>query len=271
MANTTFDESGQALSSADDAFVGPVLGPLIDDQAYVGDELIGYAEYGVVDHVEVFGSLPLKYSRVNWNLATDLMSPVQHTSIGPGDLSGGVRAGIKEGGFAGSAALAVRLPLYDVRPQALNQGPGNADFFDDKVPQGEGTVDVELPLGLGYGGGLGWVQFEGAPRVRSGGYSIVTSGRFQAGIKPISQVAVFGAVDGRTFLPTGTREFVFRDEFDKGPTIIDRVKSLSAGGGLLIKPLDDEPYGGIVEATTMLMGARASKTSAFQLSFFMEL
>lgn len=219
-----FDEAGAARPQASEPFLGSLAG-LFSEGRLLGVEAGLYAEVGVARGLELIGALPVRAVSNRWSFARGPSEDLVQDNLGFGDATLGGRAGGPVGRFALSGHATVRLPLYDNGPDRLNLEAGNADFYDDRVPLGPGTIDLDLGGGAGTGLGLadGWTLVEAGVRLRDRGYSTALPGRLQAGVHPAPPVATWLELDGLVSLGDGEAPDFFRDPWGKGPVVIDHA------------------------------------------------
>jgi hypothetical protein len=275
-ATHTFDEGGHALPMASPHFLGDAA-PLFERGRFTGHELGAYVEAGAARHVEVFGSLPLRASLATWDWAVPGNEPIHHTQLGAGDAVAGARYGRVGNGGAWSLSGSLRVPLYDNAPEALNQGAGNSDFVDDRPPLGQGTVDIDVGGAAGVSlGGRGWALAEAGLRLRDRGYASQIPARAQVGWSVVQQAAPIADIEGLWTVGTGTVPTTWRDAFEKGPVIVDGVRRLTLGGGLLVRPFAGEVgtrlhgLGAIARASAVVSGARTARSVGGTVSVFWE-
>jgi hypothetical protein len=128
----------------------------------------------------------------------------------------------------------VRLPLYDNATGVLRMEPGNADFYDDRIPLGNGTIDVDLSVGGGTSWSWGWALLEAGGRVRNRLYSAALPGRLQVGVRPVQPIAVWASADSQLSLGNGDAPDFYIDEWGKGPLVVDNQSFLGASVGFSV-------------------------------------
>lgn len=225
---------GTVVEQTDEALLGAIA-PLFDDARFSSTEVSAYGELGVLRGFEVFGSVPIRFVQNRWSLAAGTYPDIVHENAGLGDVVVGARVGRTWTGLAASGYANIRAPLYNNRPPTLNVAPGNADFEDDRVPLGPGTLDVDVGGGLGYGLRVGWGLAEVGVRLRSSQMSTMVPARVQVGVKPIPRVAAWVGADLTASLGDGAAPDFYRDEWGKGPVVIDNTSSLVVGAGTIIE------------------------------------
>lgn len=273
-ASTSFDPSGARLDLAHRRFLGERLSSVFADGHFASTELGAYVEYGLIAHVEVFGSLPVRVASSRWQWALGDNPDVVLGNVGLGDAQLGLRSGTTVGPVALSIAAAGRAPLYNNAPDALNQGPGNSDFYDDRIPLGEGTIDLDLTGGVGVSFGEGWAQVETGVRLRNRQYSTMLPGRAQLGLQPIRAFGL--TLDGEWLvtLHDGAAPDFYIDRWGKSPTILDGQQHVKVGGGVFVRPLGrarDEALRELglgLRGATMPWGRRTAAATSLTLAVF---
>lgn len=232
-STSMFAGNGTLRDTASAPFVGDVA-PLFERSRYLGLDLSTYGEVGLGRGVEVVASAPIRYTTQAWHWSVGASDPIVHRNLGFGDLALGGRIGTVLGGVALSLYAGGRVPLYDNAPDALGTAPGNSDFYDNRIPLGQGTIDGEALAGLGTGLGLwdGWVLFEGGVRGRNRRYSTQLPGRLQLGVQP-GPISPWIGASGTVSLGNGAAPDFFLDAYGKGPTVPDNASWLTAEAGLL--------------------------------------
>jgi hypothetical protein len=253
-------ESGQVYLPAeglvpqtDEALLGTIA-PLFDDGRFAATDLGGYAEVGVGHGFEVYGSLPVRWVQNRWSFAEGSYPDIVQGNGGLGDLVVGGRFGRTWGGFAASAYAGARVPLYSNAPQRLNLEAGNSDFEDDQVPLGQGSFDLDVGGGVGYGLAHGWGLAEFGVRARTRQLSTAVPVRLQLGVKPIDDLAVWVGADLLASLGDGAAPDFYRDEWGKGPIVIDNASSLQLGAGGILEIHDG--FGVIATLSHTVWGVR---------------
>lgn len=234
-ASKVFTGSGTKVPMVSPKVAGRQLGALFESGNFTGDELAMYAEVGVVKGLEVYGRLPVRWGRTTWDLPGP--TELRQQNVGLGDALVGARAGGTRGPVAMSLRAQVGMPLYDNRPAALNRGAGNSDFYDDRPPLGQGTIDVDLGGGVGVGFGRGWAQLDQTVQLRNRGYSTAFPGTAQLGLRAAPWLAGFGELGWRLTAADGHQPTFFLDQWSKSPLVIDRQHQLAVGGGVIVQPL----------------------------------
>lgn len=272
----TFDEGGVALPMASPHFLGDAA-PLFAEGRFTGHEANVYAEVGVARDLEVFGALPVRASATTWTWDVPGNDALHHHNLGLGDATAGVRYGRVLSGAAWSTSAALRLPLYDNHPATLNQGAGNSDFADDRPPLGQGTAELDVGGAAGVSlGGRGWALAEAGLRLRDRGYAAQLPARAQVGWSPLPELSPLVDVDALWTLGTGSVPTTWRDPFEKGPVVVDGVRRLTLGGGLLVRPWaghDDARRRGlaaIARATAVVSGARTARAAGASIAISWE-
>jgi hypothetical protein len=224
-ASTAFDSQGQRASMADERFLSH-LGGVFDHGTFSSHTSSFYGEVGLGWHLEAFGSIPVSRISNQWSFAKGEAEDILQTNAGFGDVTAGLRLGGNIESFVGSIGAAIRAPLYDNNPELLNQEAGNTDFYDDKVPLGQGTIDVDIIAAGGSGWSLkelsGWASFEQTVRIRNRDYATAFPGMAQLGVKPLDPLAVMLNVMWQLTANNGEQPDFYFDDYGKGPTIIDR-------------------------------------------------
>jgi hypothetical protein len=230
-ATQSFDEQGERAPNDDERFLQRLDG-VFSKGTYTGQTLSAYAELGIAPHLEVFGSLPYALAQNRWTWAQGDEPDVVQDNAGFGDALGGLRAGLTKGPYAASLSASVRGPLYDNAPELLGTETGNTDFTDDKVPLGQGTIDVDA---LAAGGVSlpfpGWASLETGVRLRDRGYATGLPGAVQVGWKPAGRIATWANASWLWTFGGGDQPDFHYDDYGKGPTIIDGQRWLKAGVG----------------------------------------
>ena len=258
-ATKAFDNDGNRASMADERFLSH-LGGVFDEGAFASHTGSFYGEVGLGWHLEAFGSLPLSRVSNTWSFAVGESDDIVQTNAGFGDVVGGLRVGGLWKGWAGSLSTSIRAPLYDNHPEVLNQESGNTDFYDDKVPLGQGTIDVDITAAGGTGWALrglsGWASLEQAVRFRDRDYATAFPGMFQLGVKPVPPLAVMWNTFWQVTADNGSQPDFYFDAYGKGPTIIDRQHYLKTAVGAMF----DVREGLALEASvgSTLVGARTA-------------
>ncbi len=231
-ASGAFDAEGQRADMSDERFLSH-LGGVFESGTFSSHTASLYAEVGIGFHLEVFGSLPVSYASNRWDFALGESEDIVQANAGFGDATAGLRVGGKVNSLAGSLSLAIRAPLYDNHPEVLNQETGNTDFYDDKVPLGQGTIDVDLAAAGGSGWNLngvnGWASLEQTVRFRNRDYATAFPGMAQVGVKPVEPLALMLNVLWQLTADNGEQPDFYFDDYGKGPTIIDRQHYLKVG------------------------------------------
>lgn len=231
----TWDEQATLRGNADPVYIDH-LAPLFESSRYQGLELGAYAEVGVVQGLELVASLPWRAAQNEWEWTNGPQEPVQHRNRGFGDGTLGVRGGVKVEPVALSLLVAVRVPFYDNSPAALNIEAGNSDFYDDRVPLGPGTTDLDILPGVGTGLGVleGWALFEGGLRIRNRQFGPQLPARLQVGVRPVHPWALWLEGSGLTTVGSGQAPDFFIDAFGKGPIALDNTHFAQLGLGTQI-------------------------------------
>lgn len=230
-ASSVWLPSGEVVPQTDPALLGD-LSELLDHGSYEAFDLGVYGELGVAPHLELVGSTALRTAANRWTLAQGEYPDIVQRNTGLGDLTVGGRYGGTRGALAGSVYLTGRLPLYDNRPRALGTGAGNADFEDDQVPLGPGTLDLDLGVGGGWGLARGWALAEVGLRVRSQQFSAVIPARVQLGATPAEPVHLWTGAAVLGSLGNGRAPDEYRDRWGKGPVAIDHQSALTLDAGV---------------------------------------
>ncbi len=263
----TFDEQGVALPLASPSFLGDTLAQRIEDGRYDSDTASVYGEVGLLPYLTAVGSLPVRVARSSWTLTpSSPLSPVRHPNAGLGDLEVGARTSAPLGPINGGLTALLRVPLYDNSPRVLRQQAGNSNFFDDRVPLGPGTIDLDLLAAAGTGVAWGWAQIEAGVRVRDRQYSTVPVGHIELGGRPWDWIAGVLRLAGQTHLADGDQPAFFSDSVGRGPLIVDRARSLTVSGGALVRPSLDHPWGGALDLSHVVAGQRAGRVTSVQLA-----
>ena len=258
-ATSAFDAEGQRAPMADERFLSH-LGGVFDAGTFSSHTASLYAEVGLGWHLEAFGSIPVSRAANRWEFAQGESEDIVQSNLGAGDVMGGLRVGGTVEGYAGSLSAAVRAPLYDNHPDVLNQETGNTDFYDDKVPLGQGTIDVDLIAAGGTGWSLkginGWASLEQTVRLRNRDYATAFPGMAQVGVKPLDPLAVMLNLMWQVTADNGEQPDFYFDAYGKGPTIIDRQHYLKVA----LQGMYDVREGLALEAGggATLLGARTA-------------
>jgi hypothetical protein len=194
-------------------------------------DLVTYGEVGLGHGFELVGTVPLRIATNRWEFAQGQSPDIRHEHVGLGDAGLGARFGTVVRSSAVSVLAAVRLPLYDNAPEVLRTQAGNSDFYDDRVPLGNGTIDFDLSAGAGTSWAWGWALVEAGGRIRNRQYSAALPGRLQVGVRPDPKVGVWLGAEGVQSLGNGEAPDFYVDPWDKGPTIVDNQSFVSATGG----------------------------------------
>lgn len=261
-SGTMFLADGTPVAQTDPELLGE-LAPLFGDGRYASNDLSLYAEYGLGHGFELDASLPLRYVTNRWSLAQGTYPDIVQQNLGLGDLTVAARLGTVTSGWALSAAVVGRAPVYSNAPRTLRVQAGNSDFEDDRVPLGPGTFDLGLDGGIGWGSSHVWALIEGGITARNRSFSAVVPGRVQLGVKPIDEVAIWLGADGSLSLGNGAAPDFFRDAWGKGPIAIDNQRFVTASAGALVEIKDG--IGVIAGFTQVLAGARFPRTSSGML------
>ncbi len=231
-ASQAFDAEGQRAPMSDERFLSH-LGGVFDSGTFASHTASFYGDVGLGWHLEAFGSIPVSRVSNTWSFAQGDSADIVQTNAGFGDVVGGLRVGGTWQGWAGSLGVSVRAPLYDNHPDVLNQESGNTDFYDDKVPMGQGTTDVDLTAAGGSGWSLGsvngWASLEQSVRFRDRDYATAFPGMLQVGVKPIEPLAVMANAFWQLTANNGEQPDFYFDQYGKGPSIIDRQHYLKLG------------------------------------------
>jgi hypothetical protein len=236
-ATHAFDTEGVLRDQTAEAFVGDI-DPLFDEARTSITDLTAYGEVGLGHGFELDLSVPVRYATDRWGFAQGSSPDMRHEHAGLGDATIAGRFGTVRGRWAASVLAGVRLPLYDNALVVLHTQPGNADFYDDNLPLGNGTIDFDLSLGGGTSWGWGWALFEAGGRIRNRQYSAALPGRVQVGFKPWKPLALWLSADGMRSLGNGRAPDFYVDEWNKGPTVIDDQSFVGASAGLSIDVSD---------------------------------
>jgi hypothetical protein len=228
-----FDGEGVLREQSDETFLG-VPGGLYDGAQTAITDLTLYGELGLGHGFELDMALPVRYATNRFAFAEGDAPDVRNAHAGLSDLMVAGRFGTVRGGWAASVLAGVRLPLYDNAPEALRIEPGNADFYDDRSPLGNGTIDVDLSVGGGTSWSWGWALLEAGGRVRNRLYSAALPGRLQVGVKPVEPLAVWVSADSQLSLGNGDAPDFYVDEWGKGPSVVDNQSFLGASAGLSV-------------------------------------
>lgn len=254
-SSSLHDADGARTSVSDPSLFGNA-GVLFDGGRYLGVDVAAYGEVGLGHGVEVVASLPGRFATQRWSWAVGAQPPIVQRNVGLGDLSAGARVGTTTPkGLALSLYGGGRAPLYDNHPRALRTAPANADFYDDRVPLGQGTLEAEALGGIGTGTGPlhGWALFEGGVRIRNRGYSTALPARAQLGVKTGPFDAWLGA-DATVSLGDGDAPDDFLDAWGKGPLVVDNPSWLTLELGALV-PLSDR-WSVVASASQVVAGRR---------------
>jgi len=275
VAANRFDETGTLQPSTSEVYVGEAMGPLFEASRFNGSEISGYAEIGLPAGFEVYGSLPGRFVSSRWRWSRGDNPDVVLRNSGMGDAMGGFRFGKKFGSQAVSLSAAVRGPLYDNHPEVLNTEAGNMDFYDDRVPLGEGVIDYEMIAAVGSGLSFGWAQIETGVRLRNRGYSTALPGRAQLGIRAGEPLAFMVETEWLATLSDGTAPSFYLDEYDRGPMVIDRAQYIKQGLGLMWQPAaaSEGPFSGTginTKAFFVPWGMRTSQAFTATAGIFWE-
>ena len=216
----SYGPDGVLRESVDEVFMGDDA-PVFDEGHTATTDLVTYGELGLGHGFELVGSLPVRIASGRYSFASDLAPDVVNGHVGFGDAALGARFGRVIRSSALSVLAAVHLPLYDNDHEVLRTQAGNSDFYDDRVPLGNGTVDFDLSAGAGTSWGWGWALLEAGGRIRNRQYSAAIPGRIQVGFRPIHPVALWLGADGVQSLGNGRAPDFYVDEWGKGPTVVD--------------------------------------------------
>ncbi len=220
VSERAFDPDGVLRESVDEVFMGDDA-PVFDEGRSATTDLVTYGEIGLGNGFEIVGSLPVRVTSGRYSFASGLAPDVVNGQVGFGDAAAGARFGKVIHSSALSVLAAVRLPLYDNDHEVLRTQAGNSDFYDDRVPLGNGTIDFDLSAGAGTSWGWGWALLEVGGRLRNRQYSAVLPGRIQVGFHPIDRVSAWLGADGAWSLGNGAAPDFYVDEYGKGPTVVD--------------------------------------------------
>ncbi|MEQ1503503.1 MAG: hypothetical protein ABMB14_14800 [Myxococcota bacterium] len=251
--------TGELVENTDPALLG-TLSPLFDDGRYAATDVALYGEVGVVRHVELAASVPIRTAQNRWSLARGTYPDIVQRNAGFGDLAVTARAGAVTSGIAWSGAVTGRVPLYSNAPEALGIEAGNSDFEDDRVPLGQGTWDLELGGGIGWGSASAWALAEAALRVRNHGFSEVVPARLQLGVKPVTRLAAYLGLDLAASLGNGTAPNFYRDWLGKGPSAIDDQTALTVSAGVLVDVA--RGFGIVAAGSRVVAGIRFPRITA---------
>jgi hypothetical protein len=229
----------------DDTFMG-VTGELFDEAQTAITDMTLYGEIGLGHGFELDAALPVRYGVNRYGFAVGESPDVRHSHAGLGDLMLAARFGTVRGRWAASVLAGVRLPLYDNAPEVLLIQPGNSDFYDDKLPLGDGTIDLDLSVGGGTSWAWGWALLEAGGRVRNRLYSAALPGRIQLGVKPYEPLSVWASADAKLSLGNGDAPVFYLDEWNKGPSVVDNQSVLGASAGLSVDATDQVALYGTV-------------------------
>ena len=111
---------------------------------------------------------------------------------------------------------------------------GNADLWDDRVPLGQGTMELDLGLSGGLGTSRFWALAEAGLRVRDRQYSSALPSRLQLGMRPVERLALWTGIDGTLPLTNGKAPDTFTVAYGKGPLVVDRQSFLTPSLGLAV-------------------------------------
>jgi hypothetical protein len=253
------------VPQTDEALIGH-LSPLFSGARYSADDTSVYLELGVLPGLELMGSLPFRVARNRWTFAQGAYGDIVHRNQGFADPMLGLRAGGILRGVALSGFVSGRAPLYDNSPEALNMEVGNANFEDDLVPLGRGTMELDLGGGAGVGNELGWALLDLGLRLRDRHYSSGLPMRLQVGAKPIARVSAWLGADAEVSLSDGSAPDYFLGEYGKGPLVIDRQSSLQASLGASV-----ELVGGVGLTMSLgrtLLGARYPQLTSLSMGIY---
>jgi hypothetical protein len=218
------------VPQTDEALIGH-LSPLFGEARYSADDVSLYLELGVLPGLEIMGSLPHRSARNRWTFAEGDYGDIVHRNRGFSDPMLGLRAGGILRGVALSGFVAGRAPLYDNSPEALNMEVGNADFEDDLVPLGRGTMELDVGGGAGVGNELGWTLLDVGLRLRDRHYSSSLPLRLQVGAKPLSRLSAWLSLDAEVSLADGSAPDDFLGQYGKGPLVVDAQSLLQGSLG----------------------------------------
>jgi len=258
-ATSAFDASGERAPMHDERFLSH-LGGVFDEGAFTSHTGSFYGEVGLGWHLEAFGSVPVSRVANRWSFAQGESEDILQTNAGFGDVMAGLRLGGIAKGYAGSVGVSIRAPLYDNHPDVLNQESGNTDFYDDRVPLGQGTIDVDATAAGGTGWSLssvnGWVSLEQTVRFRNRDYATAFPGMVQLGVKPLKPLALMWNTFWQLTADNGEQPDFHFDAYGKGPSIIDRQHYLKTALGVMF----DVRQGLALEAgaSATLFGARTA-------------
>lgn len=230
-SDTLFLEDGRAAPQTE---LLHEISPLFSRGRYSGNEASVYLEYGVLPHLELVASLPYRALRNRWTFSGGPLEDILHENSGFGDVSAGLRAGDVGGGYAFSGYVIGRAPLYDNSPEVLRMEAGNADLWDDRVPLGQGTMELDLGLSGGLGTSRFWALAEAGLRVRDRQYSSALPSRLQLGMRPVERLALWTGIDGTLPLTNGKAPDTFTVAYGKGPLVVDRQSFLTPSLGLAV-------------------------------------
>ncbi len=274
-ADHWYSPSGEALPMAGPVVLGD-LAPLFDEVRFVGHELAAYGEVGVGRGFEVFGSLPVRGVATHWTWAGDVQPPFALTGVGLGDAVAGTRFGQVGARGAWSTVASLRVPLYDNSPVALGMEAGNSDLLDDRVPLGQGTIEIDVGVAGGLSlGRAGWMLSEVGLRLRDRGYAPQLPARAQVGLTPAPWAGVTLDVDGLATVGTGDQPTELRDIYGKGPLFVDGAARLGVFGGVFLKPFtgrDDRwrTAGLRIGGGGLVAGAATAASAGVSASIFWE-
>lgn len=288
-ASRYFGEDGRIVPQT--ALLGDNA-PLFDLGRYSSNDLDVYLEYGVVKGLEVMASLPYRSSGNRWSFSEGPFEDIHHTNHGLTDLSAGLRAGVTRGGLAVSGLVAGRAPLYDNSPDVLNMEVGSTDFWDDRVPLGPGTMELDIGAGSGIGTKRVWALFDAAVRIRDRQYSSVLPARLQLGVKPfershlrmgrssedlsdeqiarasdiLERFASWVALSSQLALGNGDAPDFLRAPYGNGPLVVDRQNALHLSFGVALDAVAG--FGVTAGASRTLAGERFPQLTTVSVGLY---
>ncbi len=185
-SSSLHDASGARTPATDPSLFGPA-GVLFDSGRYVGVDVAAYEEVGLGKGVEVVASFPGRLATQRWTWAGGSQPPIVQRNLGFGELAAGARVGTTTAkGLALSLYGGGRAPLYDNHPRVLRTAPANGDFYDDRVPLGQGALEAEALGGIGTGTGpLPRRVGQGPPRRRQPILAHPRAGRAGSPVRPM--------------------------------------------------------------------------------------
>jgi hypothetical protein len=117
-------------------------------------------------------------------------------TAGLGDMRLGLFSGILVQPFRLSAGLVVGVPTGDSSPQAGDEADAEARLIAASLPTGDGELDFEPQLLLGYSLGAAYFLASGGYAIKTRGYSDAVTYKFEAGVHLFERLRVTGRFFG---------------------------------------------------------------------------